>query len=137
MSKKIKIYYAHSMSNLSRTQSIANALKFRKMLGPKYEVRIPELWQSEITFETIFKRDTQELSNCDIVFFDPKYIGEIVKGKVVIGRGAFEEIGFAKAIGKIVIELNDTNVSHPFSCGATKVVSSFKEATKYIKDLKL
>ena len=137
MPKKIKIYFAHSMTSLTRTQSAANALKFRKMLGPKYDVRIPELWQSEITFETIFKRDTDELSACEIVVFDPKYIGEIVKGKVVIGRGAFEEIGFAKALKKIVIEINDTNISHPFSCGATKVVSSLKEAVKFVRGLKI
>lgn len=122
------------MSGLSKAESAKNGLLARKLLGVKYEVRLPEEWQSEITQQTIFSRDILELSNCKIVIVDYKNTGELVKGKIVIGRGVWEEAGYAKAIKKIVIEINPSNDFHPFAYGATKVVASLEECVKYIKE---
>jgi hypothetical protein len=105
------------------------------MLGSKYyNVRIPEDWQKDVTFETIFTRDIKELSSCSICVFDHKYIGESIGGTIILGRGGYEELGYAKALGRCTIEINETNTTHPFSVGSSKVVGSLKEAVKFIKE---
>src|SRR6185436_2106066 len=111
--KKIKIYYAHTMSPLPSKVSSKNARRLQKLLGDKFDVTYAEQWETTTAFEVVSKVDLAAIRAARITIVDLSNFGDVYANSVLKHRGTNFEHGYARAMNKDVYIYKDRQLAHP------------------------